>query len=35
LGDVLAVDNMAVAHAREPYTGPRSIAVAMAESYPD
>lgn len=34
LGDVLVVDNMAVAHGREPYTGPRKIAVAMAEPYP-
>ncbi|GLY18829.1 TauD/TfdA family dioxygenase [Kineosporia rhizophila] len=30
-GDVLVVDNMAAAHAREPFTGPRRIAVAMAE----
>ncbi|WP_083473418.1 TauD/TfdA family dioxygenase [Frankia sp. R43] len=29
--DLLVVDNMAVAHGREPYTGPRRIAVAMAE----
>ncbi|MFD5111239.1 TauD/TfdA family dioxygenase [Streptomyces sp. NPDC058391] len=29
--DVLVVDNMLAAHAREPYTGPRRIAVAMAE----
>jgi alpha-ketoglutarate-dependent taurine dioxygenase len=29
--DVLMVDNMAVAHGREPFTGSRSIAVAMAE----
>jgi alpha-ketoglutarate-dependent taurine dioxygenase len=34
LGDVLVVDNMAVAHGREPYTGARKIAVAMAEPYP-
>ena len=29
--DVLIVDNMLAAHAREPFTGPRKIAVAMAE----
>ncbi|MEV4313132.1 TauD/TfdA family dioxygenase [Actinocrispum sp. NPDC049592] len=29
--DVLVVDNMLSAHAREPFTGPRKIAVAMAE----
>ncbi|WP_051110520.1 TauD/TfdA family dioxygenase [Longispora albida] len=29
--DVLVVDNMLVAHGREPFTGPRRIAVAMAE----
>ena len=34
LDDVLVVDNMTAAHAREPYTGPRKIAVAMAEPYP-
>lgn len=32
--DVLVVDNMTAAHAREPYTGARKIAVAMAEPYP-
>jgi alpha-ketoglutarate-dependent taurine dioxygenase len=32
--DILVVDNMTAAHAREPYTGPRKIAVAMAEPYP-
>lgn len=31
--DVLIVDNMLAAHGREPFTGPRRIAVAMAESY--
>lgn len=31
--DVLVVDNMLAAHAREPFTGPRKIAVAMAEAY--
>ncbi|XTZ17455.1 TauD/TfdA family dioxygenase [Micromonospora echinospora] len=29
--DLVIVDNMAVAHGREPYTGPRRIAVAMSE----
>ncbi|GAA3000945.1 TauD/TfdA family dioxygenase [Actinokineospora diospyrosa] len=29
--DLLVVDNMAAAHGREPFTGPRKIAVAMAE----
>ncbi|MCP2164337.1 TauD/TfdA family dioxygenase [Goodfellowiella coeruleoviolacea] len=29
--DVLVVDNMLSTHAREPFTGPRRIAVAMAE----
>ncbi|GLZ42186.1 TauD/TfdA family dioxygenase [Actinokineospora sp. NBRC 105648] len=29
--DLLVVDNMSVAHGREPFTGPRKIAVAMAE----
>jgi alpha-ketoglutarate-dependent taurine dioxygenase len=32
--DVLLVDNMLAAHAREPFTGPRRIAVAMAEPWP-
>lgn len=30
-GDVLMLDNMAVAHAREPFRGERKIVVAMAE----
>jgi alpha-ketoglutarate-dependent taurine dioxygenase len=30
-GDVLLVDNMLAAHGREPFTGARKIAVAMAE----
>ncbi len=30
LDDVLLVDNMLTAHGREPFTGPRKIAVAMA-----
>lgn len=29
--DVVIVDNMLTAHGREPFTGPRTIAVAMAE----
>lgn len=33
LGDVLVVDNMLAAHGREPFTGPRKIAVAMAEPW--
>ena len=32
-GDVLVVDNMLAAHGREPFSGPRKIAVAMAENY--
>ncbi|MEU8542159.1 TauD/TfdA family dioxygenase [Streptomyces sp. NPDC048717] len=31
--DILVVDNMLAAHGREPFTGPRRIAVAMAEPY--
>jgi alpha-ketoglutarate-dependent taurine dioxygenase len=31
--DVLLVDNMLVAHGREPFTGPRKIAVAMGEAH--
>jgi alpha-ketoglutarate-dependent taurine dioxygenase len=30
-GDVLVLDNMLVAHARDPYQGPRKIVVAMSE----
>ena len=30
-GDVIMLDNMLVAHARDPYEGPRKIAVAMSE----
>jgi len=33
-GDVLVVDNMLTAHGREPFTGPRQVAVAMAEPHP-
>jgi alpha-ketoglutarate-dependent taurine dioxygenase len=32
--DILVVDNMTAAHGREPYSGPRKIAVAMAEPFP-
>jgi hypothetical protein len=31
--DVLVVDNMTAAHGREPFTGPRKVAVAMAEPH--
>jgi alpha-ketoglutarate-dependent taurine dioxygenase len=34
-GDVLAVDNMLVAHARMPFAGPRRILVAMGEMISD
>ena len=30
-GDMIALDNMLVAHARRPFGGPRKILVAMAE----
>jgi hypothetical protein len=30
-GDLVAVDNMLVAHARRPYSGPRKLLVAMGE----
>ncbi|OAZ97104.1 hypothetical protein ADS46_17400 [Halomonas sp. G11] len=32
-GDVLMVDNMLAAHARDPYEGPRKIVVAMGDIY--
>ena len=32
-GDILLVDNFLVSHGREPFVGPRSILVAMAEPY--
>jgi len=32
-GDVMVLDNMAVAHGREPYTGDREVLVAMTEPY--
>jgi alpha-ketoglutarate-dependent taurine dioxygenase len=31
--DVLVIDNMLTSHGREPFTGPRKIAVAMAEPF--
>jgi alpha-ketoglutarate-dependent taurine dioxygenase len=33
-GDVLMLDNMLTAHAREPFRGDRRVVVAMAEPYP-
>lgn len=32
-GDILMLDNMLVAHSREPFSGARKVVVAMAESY--
>jgi hypothetical protein len=32
-GDILLVDNMLVAHGREPFVGPRKILVGMSEPY--
>ena len=32
-GDMLILDNMLVAHGREPFTGPRKIVVAMADPF--
>lgn len=32
-GDVLMLDNMLAAHARNPFVGPRKVVVAMAESH--
>lgn len=32
-GDILMLDNMLVAHGREPFTPPREVAVGMAEPY--
>ena len=32
-GDVLLLDNMLVAHGRDPFAGPRKIAVAMSEPF--
>ncbi len=33
-GDILLIDNMLTSHSREPFSGPRKVAVAMAELYP-
>jgi hypothetical protein len=33
-GDVVLVDNMLVAHGREPYQGARKVVVALAEPFP-
>jgi alpha-ketoglutarate-dependent taurine dioxygenase len=32
-GDILMIDNMLVAHGREPFLGPRRVVVAMAEPF--
>ncbi len=32
-GDVLMLDNMLMAHSREPFSGPRKVVVAMAEGH--
>jgi len=34
-GDVLMLDNMLVAHGRNPFTGPRKVIVAMADPCSD
>jgi alpha-ketoglutarate-dependent taurine dioxygenase len=34
-GDVMLLDNMSVAHSREPYTGDRHVIVAMTEAHSD
>jgi alpha-ketoglutarate-dependent taurine dioxygenase len=33
--DVLLLDNMSMAHAREPYAGERNVVVAMTEAQTD
>lgn len=33
MGDILMVDNMLVSHGRKPFSGKRTVAVAMAEAY--
>jgi alpha-ketoglutarate-dependent taurine dioxygenase len=33
MGDVLMLDNMLVAHGREPFVGPRKVVVAMADPF--
>jgi alpha-ketoglutarate-dependent taurine dioxygenase len=32
-GDILLIDNMLTAHARNPFTGPRKVVVAMADPH--
>ncbi|MNT35177.1 Taurine catabolism dioxygenase TauD, TfdA family [compost metagenome] len=32
-GDVMMLDNMLIAHARNPFKGPRKVVVAMAEPH--
>ena len=32
-GDILMLDNMLVAHGRNPFTGPRKIVVGMAQPF--
>ena len=32
-GDILMLDNMSIAHAREPYVGERLIATAMTDAF--
>jgi alpha-ketoglutarate-dependent taurine dioxygenase len=32
-GDILMLDNMLTAHARQPFEGPRKILTAMSEAY--
>ncbi len=32
-GDILAIDNVLTAHARDPFTGPRRLLVAMGDEY--
>lgn len=32
-GDVVMLDNMLAAHARDPYEGPRKIVVAMGDMF--
>jgi len=34
-GDVLLLDNMTMAHGRQPYKGSRKVIVAMVEPYSD
>lgn len=33
-GDIVLLDNMLIAHGRDPFTGPRSVVVSMGEPYP-